>query len=337
MRRELLDSIRLQNDGFFVVKARTRRQEIIVNEIRPDALQLDVDFTDRQGTPKTGRVLLVPVAPKVTRIDTIPGLTRVRQQYLAALNCYTGRSTEALIKKAVSDSDEEVGGFMRDRIIATGHEAILEFGGGPTFLIEGVGRPQTHQEVRHRHRDYAQRSQRYQDPVKAIVGYQAPVEAIIESQGERRAKVNFVVPNSFRADQQDLDFYVSKAANCVRDYCQARARGIPAEDARNLFNQSIETRIVIGANPRAWRHVIDQRTCALAQAEIDITTTEIAKQLWQEDLLLVVDSGPHCARNNGQCKEGKRSCGLPIREPIEKVFAETEPGDDYPHDWYFRD
>jgi thymidylate synthase (FAD) len=315
MRSELPNTYTYLEDGNVLVRARNRQNDIIENQVDREQLTLEVDYKNRQGEKDRGIVNLKPVTSSVTRLDTI--LDQKRYIYLGALNCYTGSSTEDLIETAKEKPDHLIDNFLEKQILSTGHGSVMEHV-SPCFIVDGISRVESHQEVRHRHRGYSQQSQRYLDFARPD----------FFEQGE--AEFSFIIPPRIRVDQKKLDMYLHTISESIRGYYGLRADGVFPEDSRFLFPNAAATRIVISANPRAWREVITQRTCARAQWEIDITTTEIAKQIWENERVFVEEVGPACSL--GKCDQGKRSCHVPLEGSLAEVFDQLKPGDSYPHD-----
>lgn len=316
MRSELPNTYTYSEKGSVKVRARSPEGGIVENRLAKEDLNLAIRYRHKEGELKQGEVTLKPVTSRVERLDT--QLSPLRLKYLAALNCYTSRSTDKLIELAKTKPKEEIREFLKNQILATGHGSVIEHS-GPCFLVEGVSRVESHQEVRHRHRSYSQQSQRYLDFARA---------RMVES---GRAEFPFIIPPSIRADQEDLDTYLRSIREGVKSYYNLRSGGVKPEDARFLFPNAAATRIVVSGNERAWREVFTQRICARAQWEIDITTTEIAKQIWEGEEVFLAEAGPACSL--GECDQGKRSCGVPLNKPLNKIFEDLgQDGEFYPHD-----
>lgn len=311
MRKELPGTYTELGNGAVGMKARTPSGEILEYEIAGKDLSLDVNFTDKQGTPKVARVALRPVVSRVTRIDKIVP-EGIRLFYVGALNCYTGLETDALIQKALNDSEEVINEFLDDNVVQTNHWSILEHH-GPSFMVERISRACSHQLVRHRFFTHSQRSQRYLD-------YANPKRL------EEEMVFPFIIPPSIRANPDDCRFFINAIKYSLACYYTLRHRGILPEDARFLFAEAVSTRTLISGNLRAWMEMVPKRTCARAQWEADMVVTEIARQLHQESPVSTRDVGPACS--NGKCDQRKRSCGTPLSQPLSAFFQNEV----YPHD-----
>lgn len=145
-------------------------------------------------------------------------------------------------------------------ILRTGHGSVLEHATW-TFLIEGVSRALTHELVRHRHLSYSQLSQRYVD----------------------ESEVAFVLPPEIPAEGAAYDLFVKSCERALEDYrtllalTEEQVRDEPSatlrrkrarQTARSLLPNAAETKIVVTGNARAWRHFIELRGSASAEAEI---------------------------------------------------------------------
>jgi len=311
MRKELADTYQYQPDGSVRIRARSIGREVVERLVEGRDLTLDINYTDKQGAPKTGRVILRPMVSDVLRVDKI--LEGQRLFYLAALNCYSGLPTPDLVQKAQSEDGPTIGDFLKNNILATGHWSVLEHR-GPSFLIDGISRACSHQLVRHRLFTYSQQSQRYQG----------------RNLKDKPTIFPFIIPPRLRVDKGLLRDFLAGVKSAISGYYSLRNGGAFPEDARFLLPNAAATRIVMSGNPRAWLELIPKRTCARAQWEIDVVITEIARQLWQDIPETYGQVGPPCSL--GACDQGKRSCGVPLGKPLSKFFEEFGPGDAYPHD-----
>lgn len=95
-----------------------------------------------------------------------------------------------------------------------------------------------------------------------------------------------------------------------REYQQAIAAGVPAEDARFLLPNAAQTKLVLTMNARALRHFFRLRCCNRAQWEIRELALEMLKTCKRVAPVLFESCGPACV--GGTCKEAK-PCGKPWR------------------------
>ena len=311
MRKELVNTYQYRPDGSVQIRARLIGGEIVERFVGGEDLTLDINYTDKQGAPKTGRVILRPMVSDILRVDKI--LKGKRLFYLAALNCYSGLPTPELVRRAQGRDDLTIGDFLKNNILATGHWSIFEHR-GPSFLIDGVSRACSHQLVRHRLFTYSQQSQRYQG----------------RNLKDKPTIFPFIIPPRFRVDEKLLREFLAGVKSAITGYYSLRDGGAFPEDARFLLPNAAATRIVMSGNSRAWLELIPKRTCARAQWEIDVVITEIARQLWRDMPEIYGQVGPSCSL--GVCDQGKRGCGVPLGKPLSKFFEELGPDDPYPHD-----
>ncbi len=161
----------------------------------------------------------------------------------AARTCYQSlgkinppKSTEHLIKL----------------ILKNGHHSVLEHASA-TFRIKGCSRVMSHELVRHRLMSISQESQRY---VKYIDG------------------IEFVCPPSIKEKGLEQKYNIS-IMECYKDYACLLEAGIPPEDARYVLPSAVCSEIVITANFRELRHIIQLRTSNRAHWEIKSVANEI--------------------------------------------------------------
>lgn len=204
-----------------------------------------------------------------------------------AKQCYSKGFAPDLVGRMTID---ECNKFVLDNMA---HEGILEHA-YVTYAIEGIGRDQSHQEVRHRHASYLQQSQRY-------------VEA-----SDMEYVVNDViagVPEAARIlEKHILD---SQAAYANLRGALAKA-GVPKdklnENARAVLPNAAETKIVFTRNYRDLKHLFEVRCCNRAQQPIRKAANELLRQL-RELSPIFQRMGAYCD-THGYCPESKKfSCG----------------------------
>lgn len=113
-----------------------------------------------------------------------------------------------------------------------------------TFEVSGISRACANQFTRHRLASFVQESQRYVD-VRGRALVRPPTLS-----DEDWAKAR--------------ELY----AQAVALYEELLARGVPKEDARFVLPIGAETRLVVTANFREWRHILSLRLDKTAQWEI---------------------------------------------------------------------
>jgi len=310
MRKEVVNTYSSREDGSVVVRGFSPEEEMASHLIQAKDLTLDVDYTDRQGTQKTGRVILKPVVSEAIRLDNILP-TNVHLCYLAALNCYSGMETNDLIRRVMDASREEAMTFLSE-IVANKHLSVIEHH-GPSFIISYISRACSHQLVRHRLLSVSQQSQRYVDFASVRRMRQEMV-------------IPFVMPPRMRIDPRLLGKFLEGMKSAISGYYALRAGGAFPEDARFLLPNAAATRMVVSGNNRVWLELIPKRTCARAQWEADMVVTEIAKQLWEDMPGIFGKVGPACSV--GKCDQGRGGCGRPLGKPLAAFFKSTS----YPHD-----
>ena len=250
--------------------------------------------------------------------------------------CYSAVGVDEITQKL---TEEEIVRYV-NMLANIGHESPLEHVSF-TFAIEGISRACTHQIVRHRIASYSQQSQRY---VK-LEQFEYIIPPAIESNPE--AKRIFI--EAMERDQKaydelvDLlleDILIDKHAadygSCIREILKENPDAVPdrskvldlyaenfledyrkaekqaIEDARYVFPNACETKIVITMNARSLLHFFNVRCCNRAQWEIREMATEMLKECKKIAPALFKKAGPDCVY--GKCGEGKMSCKHPRKE-----------------------
>lgn len=162
-----------------------------------------------------------------------------------------------------------------ENIKKQGHGSVLEHA-NYSVLLEGVSRSLTHELVRHRAGfAYSQLSQRYVDESDA----------------------NFVVPPAIVGDETLEKEWSAQIEEAQRSYVRlvehlmerygwvadkVHRRKMAREAARGVLPNSTETKIVVTANARAWRTMLELRSSEGAELEIRRCAVAIIKMLSKE-------------------------------------------------------
>ena len=250
--------------------------------------------------------------------------------------CYSAVGVDEITQKL---TEEEIARYV-NMLASIGHESPLEHVSF-TFAIEGISRACTHQIVRHRIASYSQQSQRY---VKL-----EQFEYIIPPAIEKNPEAKRIFIETMKRDQEaydelvDLlleDILIDKHAadygSCIREILKENPDAVPdrskvldlyaekflkeygkaekqaIEDARYVFPNACETKIVVTMNARSLLHFFNVRCCNRAQWEIREMATEMLKECKKIAPALFKKAGPDCVY--GKCGEGKMSCKHPRKE-----------------------
>lgn len=225
------------------------------------------------------RVKLIAHTPEPDKVVT-----------MAAKLCYSPIGVEEMSQKI---TDQDVERFL-GMLISLGHESPVEHTSF-TFAIEGISRACSHQLVRHRVASYSQQSQRY---VKLEqFGYIIP--KTIEENKEAKA----LFEKSMDRAQEDYNALVKQLMEAGRTEKEA------IEDARYVFPNACETKVVVTMNARSLFNFFKHRCCERAQWEIRELAYEMLAECKKVAPILFKNCGPSCYK--GACKEGKMSCKKP--------------------------
>lgn len=170
--------------------------------------------------------------------------------------------------------------------IAMGHLSPIEHASA-TFEISGISRTCSHQLVRHRLASYSQQSQRY-------VSWEIKCKEVLDLRGEGLDAVGceseyavawdklvaalgalFVKPPEMSVERW-MDAMVHA---CQKYYFGVMAEGLKPEDARFLLPNAAKTELMMTANFREWRHIIQLRTDPASQWEIATVAERVRGEL----------------------------------------------------------
>jgi len=184
------------------------------------------------------------LTPKVELLSITPNAEKLIEA--------AGRTSYMSFDKQGQDSEKR---FIR-MLVKSGHHSVLEHAHA-TFRISGASRSFTHQLVRHRLCSIIQQSQRYVD----------------------ESSFNYIEPDSIKKNREAHSVFVDFMDKAKETYLRLNGLKIKKEDARYVLPNAVESQIVVSANFREWRHVIDLRGKAQAQWEIRRVAIEILKIL----------------------------------------------------------
>ena len=165
-----------------------------------------------------------------------------------------------------------------EHIISSHHGSVLEHVVW-SFVITGISRSLTHELIRHRAGfGFSQLSQRYVD--ESAARYVCP--PLYKDCPELLAKWESMV--------EKMHKMYCELSDDTTKYVDTLHPELPATDRRKLARQSAcsvlpnatETKMVVTANARAWRHFVEMRGNVHADTEIRILAVEIAKVLKNE-------------------------------------------------------
>lgn len=210
--------------------------------------------------------------------------------------------------------EEKVSSFL-NHLIDLGHESPIEHVSF-TFGVEGISRTLTHQLVRHRIASYSQQSQRY---VKL-----SQFEYVLPPNINNNEKARALFIKAMEEDQK----YYDEISNLLFEehYNRYIAEGLSEkaakqkaekeaiEDARYIFPNACETKIVFTMNTRSLLNFFRLRCCNRAQWEIREMAIQMLKEVKKVYPILFKNAGPGCV--GGPCPEGKMTCGeiVEVRE-----------------------
>lgn len=195
---------------------------------------------------------------------------------MAAKLCYSPVGVDEIEQNLSDESIEKFLNMLSDM----GHESPLEHVTF-TFGIEGISRSCSHQIVRHRIASFSQQSQRY---VKLN-----QFEYIIPPQIEKIEEAKEIFVQSMKKDQEDYDKLVDilfekhykRLIEEGKTEKEAKSQGekIAIEDARYVFPNACEAKMVFTINTRSLYNFFDHRCCERAQWEIRELATQMLKEV----------------------------------------------------------
>lgn len=258
--------------------------------------------------------------------------------------CYSPSNINDLMEKQTPESIEK---FV-NMLVSMGHESPLEHASF-NFAIEGVSRALTHQLVRHRIASYSQQSQRYvregqfeyvipddikHNPfltklyLKHMIDTQRLYDDIVDGlisdyvyDDERYGKYLDRQLRKLKIDMpefyvwcdrywMDSNFIEQLRIDYKRLYSTLEKKAI--ENARYVFPNAIETKIIVTMNLRTLINFCHHRCCRRSQDEINKMAWEMVKVIEEVSPLLAKCLGANC--QFGSCPEGAMCCDMPYEK-----------------------
>jgi len=158
------------------------------------------------------------------------------------------------------------------KLIASGHLSVLEHATATFHLV--CDRGVSHELVRHRIASFSQESTRYCNYGKGDVAFVVPC-------GYSR-NVPPGVYNSTDGHMTDTfpaDVWFRSMLGAEEDYKRLLKLGQPPQLARSVLPNSLKTEVVITANFREWRLILQQRTSSKAHPDMQCLMALVKKQL----------------------------------------------------------
>ena len=227
--------------------------------------------------------------------------------YTACRTCYSEQLPDAIWDKAVSRqvADEKQQALVR-KVIESGHGSTIEHVNF-TFAVSGATRTLSHQLVRHRAGTaFDQQSQRY-------VAF--------------KRRDNYTVPKSIAAgDLPDglAERFQEAIGSSLELYGQLLQAEVPAEDARFIFPNAMQTNLIMTVNFRQLIHMSGLRLCTMAQWEIRQLFKQIRHEIFRVSPFFGSFLAPKCVAL-GYCDEnGNRDEHCRIKPHRDSVMAVWE-------------
>jgi len=267
---------------------------------------------------------------KVKLIEYTPNPEKVIAA--AAKLCYSQVGVDEILENLEEKKTER---FL-NMLMTYGHHSPIEHVSF-TFAIEGVSRSLTHQLVRHRVASYSQQSQRYvklnqfeyiippniekNEDAKIIFietmnrvqeAYNQLVAILCENELIKLTK-EYLNDKKIKKHEENFEKIEEKQYKEFKIKAEKKA----IEDARYVFPNACETKIIVTMNARELIHFFNQRCCTRAQWEIRQMAKTMLMQAREVAPVLFKNAGPSCV--SGPCPEGSMSCGktMEIRKEYE--------------------
>lgn len=260
---------------------------------------------------------------------------------MAGKLCYAGCTIDELEDRL---TEEEISKFV-NMLMKIGHESPLEHASF-TFAVEGVSRVTEQQLTRHRLASYSIQSGRYVNRDNASFYTPKDIENKEFLKDEYTQYCN-VAKNTYKyisdclltdycydflvqkmgADIEEDEMFIHETmeANYKKEYNAFKKKAI--ENARMVFPNSLETKIIFTMNLRSLINFFDHRCCFRSQDEIRQLANEMLRICKEKFPILFKKLGASCRK--GYCPEGNMQCSqlkgtIPTLEELYKSHLKVK-------------
>lgn len=125
-------------------------------------------------------------------------------------------------------------------------------------------------------------------------------------------EADFVVPYEMLDNPRARTLYLESCRDQMDIYQELIGGGVDNDAAGYAAPQGLRNVLIISATPYQWKHMISQRVCRRNTDETRYVMLRIWEELCYLSPALFSNCGPFCM--NGECKEGRMTCGRPINK-----------------------
>jgi len=223
---------------------------------------------------------------------------------ISGRRCYRSWETESSPVKVQNPNLERVRSGNKDylsNILRSGHGSVLEHS-YVTYAIEGVSRVFTHEMVRHRLCNFSQESLRFVRPT-SLHAYIPRAFLEIPDREKRSHVISLFKRTVTHLEEVQKELTLLLGMDEIRRAFSEKKKLQSA--MRRLLPMGMATGIIVTANHRNWRHMIQLRTSPAAEEEIRYVFLLIAEDLkakhpnLYQDLVIDYSSG-ECTFEHGR-------------------------------------
>ena len=192
---------------------------------------------------------------------------------LVAITC----AGKTCYKAKIPNTKEKIESFVKG-LIKKGHMSVIEHGSASIRIV--CSRGLSHELVRHRIASFSQESSRYVNYQKK--GYEVIKPLWIKSKDFQGY--------SFYGKQDKLeDIWEETITQSFQAYSDLLDGGVPPEYARGVLPIDLKTELVITANLREWRHIIQLRGSQFAHPQIQELAKDILKMFMDTEVRCIFE------------------------------------------------
>lgn len=135
-------------------------------------------------------------------------------------------------------------------LLKSGHHSVFEHAGISVRIV--CDRGITHEIVRHRLSSFSQESTRYANYSKEKFG----------------KEITVIRPFFWKEKSERYETWKNAMVDAEKAYLKLIEMGASAQEARSVLPNSLKTEIIVTANLRQWRHILDLRCSKASHPQI---------------------------------------------------------------------
>jgi thymidylate synthase (FAD) len=196
---------------------------------------------------------IIPASYEIVHFDPVTDIRRIALGITTCRNIPMPKTFEEQCELVRKVRDIEVDESRK-------HHSVLEHSSMSVMFT--CNRGVSHELVRHRHTAYSQQSTRYCNYAKDRFGKQ----------------ITYIGNTRFIENPKGYEEWLNALEQCEENYMKLLGMGFAAEEARDILNHAVATKVLVTTTYREWRSIFNLRGHSAAHYQM----RELIKPLFDE-------------------------------------------------------